>query len=364
MASDLENHLQAAEKKYRLIGLGILAILYFITSPTTVTFEDAGLFLSTSYKWGIPHPPGYPLYTFLTYIFMKIPIGTPAQMASLLSCVLGLGAVRIAYGVFRKLDLGVTASLFGMMAFGLGQTFWNQMIVPEVYALHVFLFLGLIYCSIRLREEWTDKYMYKFILLFGLSLANHWPLLILSSPMLLFFLWPQKNIFLKKLHYLLGSFAVALIFYGIMYWRSYSDAGFLFLGEIDGFSGLMKYIARSYYSITDASAPFMPIESMKFVLSFLYTQLIVDLTPLIGILFIIGVLVFYKRRDSFALAMLFGFFSTPVLLMLAIHFEFNALNYNVYRVFHLIPHFVFCYIAALGFKKFLESKEKVALSLA
>lgn len=349
------------EKLLRVASLCLLAVLYFITAPKSVTFEDAGLFLSTSFNWGIPHPPGYPLYTFLTYLFMKIPIGTPAQMASGLSCLLGLGAVRISYAIFKRLNLSPMAALFGMLCFGLGQTFWNQVTVPEVYALHIFLFVGLIYCSLRLRENWTNKYVIKFVVLFGLSLANHWPLLILSSPMLLLLMWPQRQIFIKKLHYLLGSAAIAMIFYGLMYMRSHSEAGYLFLGPINGFGELFKYIAREYYKVSDAQAPFMPIESLKFIASFLWTQFLVDLTPVIGLLGIFGIWRFQnKNRNSLGLALLFAFFSTPVLLMIVLHFEFNELNYNVYRVFHLIPHFTFCFLAAYGFERIYKSSYKLA----
>jgi Protein of unknown function (DUF2723) len=60
----------------RLTGLDVLllavmfvasALLYAVTCARTVTGEDAGDLLAAAHQFGVPHPPGYPLWLLLSW---------------------------------------------------------------------------------------------------------------------------------------------------------------------------------------------------------------------------------------------------------------------------------------------------------
>ena len=47
-------------------------VVYFYTLAPTLTLEDSGE-LAVAGDWlGVPHPPGYPLWTMLSYIFARV----------------------------------------------------------------------------------------------------------------------------------------------------------------------------------------------------------------------------------------------------------------------------------------------------
>src|SRR2546425_12242100 len=63
--------------------------LYAYSAPRTVTLEDDGLFIMSSYFLGIDHPPGYPLLTLLGKLFTLLPVGSIALRVHLLSAFFG-----------------------------------------------------------------------------------------------------------------------------------------------------------------------------------------------------------------------------------------------------------------------------------
>ena len=51
-----------------LLSLGILGV-YVLTLCPTVYVEDSAEFATAAAVFGVPHPPGYPLYTLLAGLF-------------------------------------------------------------------------------------------------------------------------------------------------------------------------------------------------------------------------------------------------------------------------------------------------------
>ena len=59
------------------IGTGLLALfLYLVTLAPSVTGEDSGELIGAAYSLGVPHPPGYPVWTLLAHAFTWIPVGS------------------------------------------------------------------------------------------------------------------------------------------------------------------------------------------------------------------------------------------------------------------------------------------------
>jgi len=104
VAAPLEpRHLRLRLALVLLASLAVPFLLYLLTLAPTVTFEDSGELIAAAYNLGIPHEPGYPLWTMIAHLFTLLPLGTVAYRVNLLSAVLAaLTAALVAWH-----DLGV-----------------------------------------------------------------------------------------------------------------------------------------------------------------------------------------------------------------------------------------------------------------
>src|ERR1051326_8608271 len=76
------------------LSFGITTLLvfigYFLTLAPDLTLEDSGELAVGSYYAGVPHPPGYPLWTLYSWLFTRlIPVSNIAWRVGLSSAVAG-----------------------------------------------------------------------------------------------------------------------------------------------------------------------------------------------------------------------------------------------------------------------------------
>ena len=70
------------------------AFLHFM-SPE-VTLEDSGELVTGAFNFGVPHPPGYPLWAFLGWVWRHfVPFGNPAYRICLMSVLTGALVVGV-----------------------------------------------------------------------------------------------------------------------------------------------------------------------------------------------------------------------------------------------------------------------------
>ena len=67
--------------------------LYTLTLNPDVQPADSGELQIAAILLGIPHPPGYPLFTMLGWLFAQAPIATPFARVSFLSVVASAGTL-------------------------------------------------------------------------------------------------------------------------------------------------------------------------------------------------------------------------------------------------------------------------------
>src|ERR1035437_7298331 len=85
-------------------------LLYLVTLAPTVTFEDSGELIAAAYTLGVPHEPGYPLWTMIAHLFTWLPVGDVAYRVNLMSAVCSsLAAALIAWTTLLVID-GVAAA--------------------------------------------------------------------------------------------------------------------------------------------------------------------------------------------------------------------------------------------------------------
>lgn len=176
--------------------------VYCYTLAPTVTLEDSGELAVASDYLGVPHPPGYPIWTLVTWFFQWIfhgvkyygqpnpawSVGLSSAFFGALACgILALLVSRSGADMLRSMKratdvLGYsTESLLcwvGGVASGLllgfSPVLWSQSVIVEVYALNAFFqMLILLLTYVWMCRPKDDKILYVTAFIFGLGLTNH-----------------------------------------------------------------------------------------------------------------------------------------------------------------------------------------------
>lgn len=184
----------------------VAVVLYVVTLAPGLTWAnygaDGGDLLAAAVQNGVPHPTGYPLYTILLQIWLKLvgfiaPNSEIAWRGNLFSAVAAAASVgltcRVVYQLIRT-DFGrpwLWAGIIGL-AWGATPLLWNQAIITEVYALHALLiaFHGWVLLTYYPPQSWRRPALLGLSI--GLGLAHHvtFALLMLAT---LYWIWTEEN---------------------------------------------------------------------------------------------------------------------------------------------------------------------------
>ena len=215
----------------------IALIVYTLTLAPTVTLEDSGELITASDYLGVPHPPGYPIWSLLTWFFQWIfnsvtyhgypnpawGVGFCSAFAGALACgtlalLVSCSGLQLLHGLKKENKvLGEkTESLFCCVAgissgllLAFSQGMWSQSVIAEVYALNIFFQTAVLLFLYRwMVEPENPKPLFLMAFTFGLGLTNHQTLLFMGAGVVLAVL--LRHIRLTR------DFAVIGVFYVIM----------------------------------------------------------------------------------------------------------------------------------------------------
>ncbi|MEQ8186995.1 MAG: DUF2723 domain-containing protein [Candidatus Eremiobacterota bacterium] len=172
---------------------------YIIFLCPSIAGGDSAELVTACAVTGIPHPPGYPLYTLLGKIFTLLPFCSIAWRVNLLSAFSSALCCMFIYLSLEILTGNPVSSLCGSLCLAFSRYFWHYSEVSEVFPLNNMFVSLLIYILIVWRENLNNnRYIYLTGFVFGLSMTNHHTA-ILFVPAIIFFLIYNKNIFKKKI---------------------------------------------------------------------------------------------------------------------------------------------------------------------
>lgn len=367
--------------KLRGDGVGIVAAalgplaLYAATLPRTVVLEDDGLFLMAGEHLGVAHPPGYPLYTALCWLFMRLP-GNPAVLGHLSSAVIGALACAALYGCARLLGSGRLAALGAAWLFGVSGHFWSQAIIAEVYTLNALAFFacyalilhavantpatrrgrrGRSLARSRSSPPPSIRSWIGAAAAFGLGLANHWPLMVLAAPGLALAAWPARLAILGKLPLLA---AVALVCAATPYlWmvlRSWQEPLVSFYGPIRDLEAFWFYLSRGGYAEADASPSAGWLDRLAYA-GWFCKQMLWQLTLPGAALAAIGFGgLLAARRFVDAGAGALALLGNSLMLIALLQFDFDAYNVAVFRPYSLVCYGILALWLSVGLQRSIE----------
>ncbi len=99
--------------------------LYTLTLAPFVLSADNGEFQLVAWKLGIAHPPGYPLYTLVGFVFSRF-FASPAFALNLLNAILAAITLVVVSRIVRAATGSTMGGLAAAVILGTSTTFWAQ----------------------------------------------------------------------------------------------------------------------------------------------------------------------------------------------------------------------------------------------
>ncbi len=163
-------------KHIYIIHALLVFFFYKLTLAKSVLTLDNGELAATSYFLGIPHPPGYPLFTIFGYLFSHLPLGL--RVIEKLNLLSSIYAVISIYFTFKILEILFAyledktrgsnlfkfnsiftnsiikiLSILGGLILAFSKTFWSLATNYEVYSFQMFLLTGFIFFTLKAYDQ-------------------------------------------------------------------------------------------------------------------------------------------------------------------------------------------------------------------
>jgi len=216
-----------------IIGLIVFLftlVIYYLTFARSLSFWDAGEYITCSSILGVPHPPGNPFYIILGRFTTIFSFGIPhAQIMNFLSSIFSALAVMFTYfftvkiiSIFIKsskeeflaFSAGVIAAVFTAFSF----TFWNNAIEAEAYSGLAFTVNLIVWLSFIWLEKSEDLSHQNILLLivyiFFLGFGIHQTSLQVAPAVLFIVIYPllRNNLKTSKFWTRFAIYSIIAIF--------------------------------------------------------------------------------------------------------------------------------------------------------
>ena len=183
-----------------LITFAAVWLGYYLTLAPELTLEDSGELATGSFYAGIPHPPGYPVWTIYTWLWtVLVPIKNVAWRVALGEATGGaLAAGLLAFVVSRGSSLlmegieelramsgrweSAICMVSGFVAgtlIGFNGFMWSQSVIVEVYSFSVASLMLVLVCLLRwIYAPFQRRYLYFALFFHGICFTNHQTLIV------------------------------------------------------------------------------------------------------------------------------------------------------------------------------------------
>lgn len=330
------------------IGFGvsflIQFIIYILFLAPTVTFEDSGELITAVYTFGVPHQPGYPLFTMLGKLFTIIPAGSVAYRVNLMSAFFSALAIGLLFPVigmwireistrvfFAMMDkkkewlLGISVGAV-LLYTGTAPSYFSQAVIAEVYGLNNFYTVLLVLLFLLWRQTYpvinnsqtdekdklSNRYFYGYLFVCGLALSNHHTSAFFLPLGVFFILITDKRFFLNWSRLLKGAgcFILGLLPYGYLPLASSANPP-MDWGNPENWTNFWRVVTRHQYGLDlDKPRSLSQIASQIGLHYDLFFEQFGWVFLTAGLLTLI--LMFIYRRPLFFYALLFALLTGPL----------------------------------------------------
>lgn len=303
--------------------------LYAYTAPPSVFAGDSGDVTTAAALLGYAHPPGYPLYSLLGYVWIHVfQIGPIAWRMNIFSAIWASAALVVLYHLIKLITKNTIAAIIGALTLATSYAFWEFGMVAEVFSLHLFLSLLFLWGAVSFYYTRNQNYLYVSVLTFSLEIA-HQHMIILWLPGVLYILIASKfwKVFTKKfiLISLLLSF-IGPLFYiylplSVTYIHNY------YWGDPLSLRGFLDIFLRRQYgtfNIVAEGSSLQGIERLRYIP--IYTLFTLFNFSIPGVVIsIIGSVYLLLKKFHLTVGLLINFFVSGILFLIYAGLEIGGL---------------------------------------
>jgi 4-amino-4-deoxy-L-arabinose transferase-like glycosyltransferase len=327
---------------------GVAGLLYFLTAARDIVVGDTPELITAAVTLGVPHAPGYPLFTMLGHLFSLLPFGPIPFRVNLLAVVCNALAVGTIYLTGFHLIRSRIAATVAAFLLAVNPIFWTWSLPAEVFPLNNLIAALLILCLIIWYEQpQQSAFLVMVFFLMGLGLTNH-QTIILLAPAFYFILW-QRREFLQTGSWLLTpciiAFLVGLLPYVYVPWASAHHPPYNW-GNVSSIRDLLALIMRrGYGGRLVATVGYSGGSAIPRI-----AALLASFGPLTGILTVLGAIRVYRLRRWYLWFTAAGFiFAGPFFVWITnLNIATAPSALFVLQRFFLLSHVVVAPLAAFG----------------
>lgn len=355
---------------------------YLLTYARHVTLVDSGELITASAVLGVAHPPGFPLYTLLGYLFSKLPLGSVASRVTLMSAFWAAVASAVVVLIVAELLLALPSppepkskkrqrqplpayldSLIPLAAgllFAFSATLWYYASVAEVYTLNAALLSTVVLLMLRWRRLILAKqlraariHMLLAAGVYGLGLAVHHVTILLTLPAIAWLVWrTDRSAMYRIFPPLLAALAGLSVYLYLP--LAASREPIINWGNPSGWERFYWHISGKQYQVNLFS---LDREFLIRELGFFASLIVNEVTPIGLLLGVYGVYALFSRERTL--------FWTLLLLVL-----FNllyAFNYEIAEdkdAYYLTTIFALSLAAPVGARGLFERLRRRWIALA
>ncbi len=333
-------------------GIGALTALvvfglYLLTLAPTVQYWDAPEYMAAAHGFGIPHPPGNPLFVLLAHVWGLLPLAADygkrinlfAAFTS--ACSAGLWFMiteRWLQPIVPVRVVRCIAAFTGTIAGAAAFTVWNQSVVNEkVYTVSLLTITLVLWLAIRWSDQGPgarrDNFIVLIVYLLILTTANHQMGLLAGPAVLALVLMVDWRVMFSPRVLVASAVAVlvALTVYLILPLRAMHHP-YMNEGDPQTWQALSDVLGRAQYgkpSVTDRQATF--VAQLGMWLQYFTWQWGRDLTDRaqglfaigFGVLGLLGAVRHWMAERRQAIAMITLMFTVTIALIFYLNFKYG-----------------------------------------
>lgn len=291
--------------------------MYVHNLSRSVYGGDVGDLISAAYVFGVPHPPGYPLFTLLGFLVSRFNFLTPAFMVGLVPALFSAFGVFVFYLFSLNITKDRVISTISSLILGFSFLYWFYAEIAEVFALNNFFAISLFLFAFLVYKTQDKKYFFALSFLTGLSLTNHHTI-VLIFPSLLILCLPfiRKNI--KNVGAIIYSLLFVLLGFSIYLYVPIASStnppvNWDNVKDVDSF---LHLLLRKDYGTFNAGIFTPPnLDQRVLILKNYFSTLVVQLTIPVVVVSLLGIIGLFKKNKVLLLSIVLAFVITgPVFI--------------------------------------------------